>query len=219
MNRLFVAYKPPFISSNAFLGQLKRKYGVKKGGFSGTLDPFACGVLIIAFGAYTKLFRFLKKSPKVYRASLWLGAKSASLDLENIEDIQDVLPMDEKKIREAVESFEGTFTYTPPKYSAKRIDGKRAYKLAASGESVHLPKITSTIYAISMLGYNHPFVTFEATVSEGTYIRSIAQALAEKLHLPGTLSYLERIKEGAFVYENEKALNPLDYLWTSPNTT
>ncbi|HHD83732.1 MAG TPA: tRNA pseudouridine(55) synthase TruB, partial [Campylobacteraceae bacterium] len=75
-DRLFVAYKPAGIGSNRFLSQIKRRYGIKKAGFSGTLDPFAQGVLIIAFGKYTKLFRFLKKAPKTYRATLWLGAGS-----------------------------------------------------------------------------------------------------------------------------------------------
>ncbi|MEJ2414716.1 MAG: tRNA pseudouridine(55) synthase TruB, partial [Sulfurimonas sp.] len=76
MNRLFVAYKPAGIGSNLFLSKLKRKYQVKKAGFSGTLDPFAKGVLVIGFGSHTKLFRFLNKTPKKYRATLWLGAKS-----------------------------------------------------------------------------------------------------------------------------------------------
>jgi len=85
MNRLFVAYKPTGISSNFFLNRLKRKYNTKKVGFSGTLDPFAKGVLLIGMGSYTKLFRFLNKAPKTYRATLWLGAKSDSLDTEMIE--------------------------------------------------------------------------------------------------------------------------------------
>ena len=80
MNRLFVAYKPKGMVSNHFLSRLKRKYSDKKAGFSGTLDPFAQGVLIVAFGQFTKLFRFLKKAPKRYRATLWLGAYSPTLD-------------------------------------------------------------------------------------------------------------------------------------------
>ena len=82
MNRLFVAYKPSGIGSNLFLLKLKKKYKPKKAGFSGTLDPFAKGVLLIGFGSHTKLFRFLDKTPKKYRATLWLGAKSDSLDSE-----------------------------------------------------------------------------------------------------------------------------------------
>jgi len=211
-NRLFVARKPMFIGSNKFLSQIKRKYNVKKAGFSGTLDPFACGVLIIAFGQYTKLFRFLKKSPKTYRAVLWLGVSSPTLDIEKIDKIENIPPFEKDLIYDAVSSFKGTFTYYPPKFSAKRVDGKRAYDLAREGKSVKLHQISSTIHSIKIINYNHPFVTFEATVSEGTYIRSLAEAIAQKLRCNGTLSYLERIHEGKFVYENEKPLNPLDFL-------
>jgi len=79
-NKLFVVNKPLHISSNFYLRKIKRKYKVKKAGFSGTLDPFACGCLIVAFGQYSKLFQFLKKTPKKYRATIWLEAISDSLD-------------------------------------------------------------------------------------------------------------------------------------------
>ena len=84
MNKLFVVNKPLHISSNFYLRKIKRKYKTKKAGFSGTLDPFACGCLIVGFGQYTKLFQFLKKTPKTYRTTIWLGATSNSLDNENI---------------------------------------------------------------------------------------------------------------------------------------
>ena len=212
INRLFAAKKPMFIGSNSFLSRIKRRYGVKKAGFSGTLDPFACGVLIIAFGQYTKLFRFLKKSPKTYRAVLWLGAVSETLDIESVKEIVFVPPFDEDRVASVLKSFEGDFTYTPPSFSAKRIEGKRAYDLARAGEEVKLAECTSKIYEIRLLHYRHPFVTFEADVSEGTYIRSLADAVAKELGCDGALSYLERIREGSFVYENEKPLNPINYL-------
>jgi tRNA pseudouridine55 synthase len=174
-NRLFVAKKPMFIGSNTFLSQIKRRYDVKKAGFSGTLDPFACGILIIAFGQYTKLFRFLKKIPKTYRATLWLGAVSETLDIERIDRIDTVDPLNPQKVEETVRSFQGTFEYIPPKYSAKRIDGKRAYDLARAGERVELATCRSEIHDIRLLHYRHPFITFEATVSEGTYIRSLGK--------------------------------------------
>ena len=98
MNAIFVANKPAGMSSNHFLGRLKRKYGVKKAGFSGTLDPFASGCLIVAFGSYTKFFRFLDKSPKVYEATIWLGASSPSMDNENITKISNVKELNLEKL-------------------------------------------------------------------------------------------------------------------------
>ncbi len=219
MNRLFVAYKPPFIPSNTFLNRIKRRYGQKKAGFSGTLDPFACGSLIIAFGIYTKLFRFLKKYPKTYRATLWLGAKSPSLDIERIEEIHPTASLPLTQIERILHSFKGDFTYIPPIFSAKKINGKRAYKAAAKGEHIALTPVTSTIYDIRLLAYRHPFLSFEATVSEGTYIRSLGEHIAKAFGYEGALSYLERMREGLFSYQEEKALDPLAYLATTPNST
>ncbi|SFV74607.1 tRNA pseudouridine synthase B [hydrothermal vent metagenome] len=207
MNRLFVAYKPSHISSNGFLSKLKRKYKVKKAGFTGTLDPFAKGVLVVGFGSYTKLFRFLKKTPKTYQATLWLGAKSASLDSEMIENVEILPPLPEEKIQTVLQSLQGELEYEPPIFSAKSINGQRAYDLARANKEVKLQKITSTIYDIKLISYMHPFVTFKATVSEGTYIRSLGAIIASRLGIEfGSLSALERLREGVFVYENEKSL-------------
>ncbi len=212
MNRLFVVNKPIFRSSNGYMGYVKRKYGTKKVGFSGTLDPFATGCLIVATGQYTKLFQYLNKTPKSYKATLWLGANSPSLDIENIDSIKEVEHFPQACIREILSSLRGELTYYPPKFCAKKINGQRAYELARAGEEVDLKTITSTIYNIKLLNYNHPFVHFEAKVSEGTYIRSLGALIADKLGVDGTLSSLHRINEGQFYYDNEKTLNPFTHL-------
>lgn len=212
MNRLFVVNKPIFRTSNGYIGYVKKKYGTKKVGFSGTLDPFATGCLIVATGQYTKLFQYLNKTPKSYKATLWLGANSPSLDIEQIDSIKEVEPFSEETIKETLDSLLGELTYYPPKFSAKKINGKRAYELAREGKEVGLKTITSTIHDIQLINYNHPFVHFEAKVSEGTYIRSLGALIADKLGVDGTLSSLHRLHEGAFYYENEKALDPFTHL-------
>jgi len=214
-NLLFVTKKPMYISSNKFLNHLKRKYGIKKMGFSGTLDPFACGNLIIATNQYTKLFRFLKKTPKTYIATLMLGAYSPSLDIEKIEKIENIKKIEIEKIKEVLNSFKGKQTQLPPAYSAKKINGTRAYKLMENGKwkMENLDKeIEIEIFDINLINYSHPFITFSASVSEGTYIRTLGYDIAKKLNTFGILTYLERIKEGEFIYECEKKLNPLKYL-------
>jgi tRNA pseudouridine55 synthase len=211
-NRLFVANKPIFRGSNSYLGQLKREYLAKKGGFSGTLDPFATGSLIVAFGSYTKLFRFFDKSRKVYRATLWLGTDSSSLDIENRVTFQDVQKKSADEISEALKSLVGEIEYVPPKFSAKWVDGERAYDKARRGEEVVLKSVQSTIYTTELLNYSHPFIHFEIEVSEGSYIRSIGSIIAKKLGTTGVLSSLHRVSEGNFYFNGEKALNPLDYL-------
>lgn len=212
LNKLLVVNKPMFISSNSYLNKIKRKYKNKKAGFSGTLDPFACGCLIVAFGQYTKLFKYLKKTPKRYKAVLWLGVSSYSEDIENIIDIKDEKVLDINDIQNEIEKLKGDIEYLPPKYCAKKINGKRAYELARAGLEVELEKQVMKISDIKLISYNHPFITFEATVSEGSYIRSLAQILAKNLGVTGTLSYLQRLNEGEFYFQNEKDLNPLDYL-------
>ena len=212
MNRLFVVNKPIFRTSNGYMGYVKRKYGTKKVGFSGTLDPFATGCLIVATGQYTKLFQYLNKTPKSYKATLWLGANSPSLDIEKVDSIEEVAPFPQEKIEEVLLSLKGELTYYPPKFCAKKINGKRAYELARAGEEVVLKTITSTIYDIKLINYNHPFVHFEAKVSEGTYIRSLGSIVADKLEVDGTLSSLHRIHEGQFYYDDEKALDPFTHL-------
>jgi len=212
VNRLFVVDKPIFRSSNGYMGYVKRKYNTKKVGFSGTLDPFATGCLIVATGQYTKLFQYLKKSPKSYKATLWLGTNSPTLDIEKIDSITDVELFDIKTIKDTLLSLKGTLSYYPPKFSAKKIGGKRAYELAREGKAVELKEITSTIYDIELINYNHPFIHFQATVSEGTYIRSLGAIISDKLGVDATLSSLHRIHEGEFYFDNEKAIDPFKHL-------
>ncbi|MCZ6174190.1 tRNA pseudouridine(55) synthase TruB [Campylobacter ureolyticus] len=212
MNALFVANKPIGISSNFFLSKLKRKYNVKKAGFSGTLDPFASGSLIIAFGDYTKFFRFLNKTPKIYKATLWLGAKSKSLDNENIQSIKNISLFDKSTIEMIVKNLQGELTYTPPKFSAKKINGKRAYEMARNDEEFELKECKMNIYESKIINYSHPFLSILLSVSEGAYIRSYAELFSKKLGCDITLSALNRVSEGKFKYENEKFLNPFEYL-------
>ena len=218
MNAIFVANKPAGISSNHFLGRLKKKYGVKKAGFSGTLDPFASGCLIVAFGSYTKFFRFLDKSPKAYEATIWLGASSPSMDNENITEISNVKEINLEKLEAIRSELTGRISYIPPKFSAKHINGTRAYKLARNGEEFEIKTETMEIFDSQFLNYSHPFLTIRLSVSEGSYIRSYAEIFGKKLGYNVTLSSLKRISEGKFCYENEKFLNICDFLNIQNNT-
>ena len=157
---------------------------------------------------HTKLFRFLNKTPKIYRATLWLGAKSDSLDTEMIENVEILKEFQEQEISNAVKSLEGELEYEPPIFSAKRINGQRAYDLARAGKEFTLNQINSTVYETKLINYSHPFVTFEASVSEGTYIRSLGKIVAQRLGVKdGSLSALERLNEGQFKFDEEKVLD------------
>lgn len=212
LNRLFVVDKPMFISSNFYLNRFKRAFKNKKAGFSGTLDPFATGCLIVAFGQYAKLFQYLKKTPKTYQAVIWLGVTSESYDIERILDINFLDRFDETFLKNELKKLKGKINYIPPKFSAKKINGMKAYELARQNEDFELKKSTMEVFDIKFLKYNHPFISFEVSVSEGSYIRSLAQIFLENISSSGTLSYLKRVSEGQFKFENHKELNPLEYL-------
>ncbi|RXJ88583.1 tRNA pseudouridine(55) synthase TruB, partial [Arcobacter sp. CECT 8983] len=157
-------------------------------------------------------FNYIKKTPKTYRAVIWLGTTSESLDIENVISINDEKRLDVNHIKKEIKNLVGIHEYYPPKFSAKKIDGKRAYEIAREGKDVKMKKSSMEISDTKFISYNHPFITFEATVSEGSYIRSLAQILLERLDAKGTLSYLNRLNEGMFFYDNEKDLNPLDFM-------
>ena len=154
----------------------------------------------------------MKKKKKSYRATLWLGASSPTLDIEKVEKVQEVMPFADVSLEIMANSMKGEIEYLPPKYCAKKVDGKRAYALAREDKDFELNKIKSTIYDFKIIHYMHPFLTFEITISEGGYIRSMGDIIAHKFGFDGALSALERLSEGEFVYENEKELNPLEYL-------
>ncbi|WP_027327794.1 tRNA pseudouridine(55) synthase TruB [Helicobacter pametensis] len=203
MNALFAVDKPIGISSNAFLMRLKKKYGWKKCGYSGTLDPFASGLLIVGVGAYTRLFPYLDKSKKVYEATLWLGAKSESLDIEQVHEVQMIQEFELGQILQVLSSLKGKITYIPPKFSAKHINGKRAYELAREGVSFELKASEMEVFELELMGYSHPFLSFRVSVSEGGYIRSLGELIARGLGCEGSLSYLRRIGEGNVRLEGE----------------
>lgn len=195
-NLLLAAHKPKHISSNHFLHALKKRVGEQKAGYSGTLDPFASGLLVVGFGQYTRLLPFLQLTPKRYKATLWLGARSPTLDIEGVESVRELAPFDTAQVREVLDSLRGEVSYTPPRFSAKHINGTRAYKLAREGVEFALPPSTMSVYEIALCRYHHPFVRFEVSVSKGAYVRSLGEIIAQRLGVDGALSALHRISEG-----------------------
>ncbi|TLD81904.1 tRNA pseudouridine(55) synthase TruB [Helicobacter sp. MIT 05-5293] len=219
---LLAAYKPAFVSSNSFLSKIKRHFHTSKAGYLGTLDPFAKGVLVVGLGHYTRLFPHLIKTPKTYVATLWLGAKSRSLDIEDMQSVEVIPAHQESEIAYALSKLKGEIKYTPPIFSARHINGQRAYKLAREGKDFTLPLSTMYIYDIQLLHYSHPFVKFWVSVSEGAYVRSIGEMIAKNLNENGALCALERISEGEMgigdsqIFEGNglcyQVLDPLKYL-------
>ncbi|GAB5417504.1 MAG: tRNA pseudouridine(55) synthase TruB [Crocinitomicaceae bacterium] len=184
---------------NKLRWNLKQKLKVKKikVGHAGTLDPLATGVLVICSGKHTKLIETLQAGEKTYTGTILLGKTTPSFDLETEYDQE--FPTDhinEALLEEARASFLGEIDQMPPIYSAKQVDGKRAYDLARAGKEVKLKtnKVTITDFKIDTTRF--PEVDFEISCSKGTYIRSIAHDFGKALNSGGTLIALRRTRSG-----------------------
>jgi tRNA pseudouridine55 synthase len=189
-------------------GQLKKETGQKfKVGHTGTLDPFATGLLIIVIGKYTKRAEEFSKLDKTYEAELILGSASSTGDTEGeITKKYDHVPNTEE-INEAIKEFIGEIEQVPHKFSAMKINGQRAYKLAREGKEVKLESRKVTIYSIKDVEYNYPRLKFTTEVSSGTYIRSLAEDIGEQLGVGAYLSQLRRTKVDKYRVEEAELLD------------
>lgn len=198
MNGLLLVNKPVGISSFDCIRQLRRITGFKKIGHAGTLDPAASGLMLLLLGPATKQAGSFSKLDKVYEAEVTLGAESTTGDREGLlNKISSKVPT-LADTENALNKFVGTITQTPSAYSAIKIDGTRAYKLARQGKEVEMPSRQVTIYDLKVESYSYPKLKITTCVSSGTYIRSLAQDVGRKLGTGAYLSGLVRTKVGEY---------------------
>ena len=186
---------------NKIRSTLKYHFNIKKikVGHAGTLDPLATGLLIIGTGKKTKELQTYQDAPKEYVTTVKLGATTRSYDLETEED--ETFPTEnltEAEIRRVVESFKGKQKQVPSSFSAKWINGKRAYESARKGEKVILEPRDIEIYEIEILKISLPYLKLRIKCSKGTYIRAIARDIGRALNNGGYLTKLEWTKIGTF---------------------
>jgi tRNA pseudouridine55 synthase len=192
--------KPPGASSARLVDRVKRLLprGTKIG-HAGTLDPFATGVLLLLVGKATKSCESLMGQRKGYDATVKLGARTATDDLEAPEEPVEgyAIPTDEE-VRAAVARQVGAIEQRPPAFSAMKVGGQRAYKLARQGEAVEIKPRTVQVYSIDVLAYDWPTVRLRVECGRGTYIRAIARDLGDALGTGGYLTELRRTFVGDF---------------------
>ena len=186
-----------------------RRLGVKKlkVGHAGTLDPLATGVLIVCTGRATKRIEELQSGTKEYYATIRLGATTPSYDLE--KPIDATYPWEHitrEAVEKVLEKFQGTIEQVPPTFSACKVDGKRAYKMARNGDEVELKPKTLAIDEIELTECNLPDITIRVVCSKGTYIRALARDIGQALGSGGHLTALRRTRVGD--YRVEESLNP-----------
>lgn len=211
MDKVLLVNKPKEWTSFDVVGkirsELRNMTGQKfKVGHAGTLDPLATGLLIILVGKATKQQDSFMKQDKVYDVIMRLGMTSTTADEEGEKTVVSDRrpPIDE--VNQAVMSFVGEISQIPPAYSAIKIDGQRAYKLARAGKEVKLEPREVIIYSIEDLKYVYPMINFTAKVSSGTYIRSLVTDIGEKIGVGAYMTELRRTSIGKYLLKNAKTV-------------
>ena len=207
--------KPVGIGSTPCVGRVKRvlrEMGFKKPkvGHGGTLDPLASGVLPIALGEATKLAGRMLDATKSYEFTIQFGSETDTLDAEGeVIATSDHRPS-EQDVLDALPGFTSTIEQMPPAYSALKVGGKRAYDLARAGEDVRLDSRTVTVHELALLECDDSSATLAATVSKGTYIRSLARDIALAVGSRGHVTMLRRTRAGPFDFSQAISLDKLD---------
>lgn len=205
--------KPSDMSSFGVVARVRRKLSEQVGhkvkvGHTGTLDPFATGLLVLLIGKGTKRANEFLKLDKEYLATIHLGATSTTGDPEGEITAQTLTHIpDLNAVTSVVNSFLGEIEQTVPEFSAIKINGERAYKLARAGKPVEMPRRTVTIYELQVLDYTWPELKIRCKVSSGTYIRTLGEDIGKQLGTGAYLTNLRRTQVGMFRIENATKLD------------
>jgi tRNA pseudouridine55 synthase len=191
--------KPAGLTSHDAVHRVRRTLGIRSAGHTGTLDPFATGLLVILVGRATRLARFVESQAKTYLATARLGVRTDTDDRtgRTLEPVPSAPEVSESVIRETLAEFAGVQRQRPPSFSAKHVGGVRSYRLARRGAAVELPEVTVRVHRIEPVAFDRDLVTFRATVSAGTYLRAIARDLGNRLGVGAHLVALRREAIGA----------------------
>jgi tRNA pseudouridine55 synthase len=214
MDGFILINKPKNWTSYDVIRVLKKLFNVKKIGHSGTLDPFAEGLLIIGINRATKFIEFLMNLPKEYIAKIKFGIETDTLDIDGeIINCDNNFKLNENVLQMAVDDFPRSYEQIPPKFSAKKVDGSRAYELAREGKEFELkPKLVS-IYDLKIQSIDEANneAVFYLKVSSGFYVRSFARDLANRIGTFGYLLELKRIAIGNFKLENAHNIDDREF--------
>lgn len=197
-NGILIINKDKDYTSRDVVNVISKEFGTKKAGHNGTLDPLATGVLVICLNRYTKLNKLLASNEKEYIAEVTLGIKTDTLDIEGTVLEKKETYINKNDLEKALQKFVGDYEQEVPIYSAIKVNGKKLYEYARSGEEVILPKKKVTIKKIELLDFEGDKFTFKCLVSKGTYIRSLIRDILDDLGVIGTMSNLTRTKQGIF---------------------
>lgn len=213
MDGIIIINKEKEYTSHDVVAKIKKILNEKKVGHTGTLDPNATGVLPILLGKGTKLSKYLINHNKIYEATLKLGKKTDTADIEgkiieekNIKNEN----LSKKNVIKVLQEFVGKNKQKPPMYSAIKVNGKKLYEYARKGQTVEIKPREIEIYNIELLNIDNNEITFRVHCSKGTYIRTLCENIAEKLETVGYMKDLKRIEVGDFNIKNAITLSELE---------
>jgi tRNA pseudouridine55 synthase len=202
--------KPNDFGSTKAVGRVRWLYQAQKAGHAGTLDPLATGILPIALGDATKTAPYLVDAEKAYAFTVSFGEETTTGDVEGeVSATSDHRPT-ESDIRAALPAFIGTITQTPPRFSAIKIDGQRAYDLARAGKEVDIPSREVRVDDLRLIAFDGESAELEVDCGKGTYVRSIARDLARALGTVGHVTGLRRTRVGPFTLDTAVTLETLE---------
>jgi tRNA pseudouridine55 synthase len=213
MEGVLLVDKPPGLTSHDVVYRLRRKLQMKKIGHAGTLDPMATGVLVMLIGKATRISQYLMSVDKVYEGEATLGVVTDSQDAEGeVMETRPVPALAEAQVREVMKTFLGDQYQMPPMHSAIKIGGVPLYKLARKGEEVEREPRFIRVAAFNLLTFALPKLTFDLHCTKGTYVRTIAHDLGQKLGCGAHLSALRRTGSGQFKIASCLPLDEIDQL-------
>jgi len=208
MNGVLLVDKPVGITSHDVVEFVRKVFNVKAG-HAGTLDPFATGLLVILIGEATKLSSFFTSQEKTYIATMQFGIRTDTLDITGKIKEKNMIIVEQKEIEECFKILKGEIELNVPIFSAKKLNGRKLYEYARKGINIEIPKVKSIIYNIEIISFSYPYLKFKVRCSHGTYIRSLAEKIAENLSTVGLLSELRRIRSGFFDLKDAVTLNDI----------
>jgi len=216
---VLVVDKPVGMTSHDVVQAVRNGTNLRRAGHTGTLDPRASGVLVILVGPAVRLSEYVSASDKRYQAIIRMGGKTDTFDADGTftQDNNETIDVTEQQFEDVLKTFVGEIEQTPPPYSAVKVKGRKAYEMARKGEEVKLEPRMITVHHLEVLEWAPPEVVIDVHCSSGTYVRSLANDLGEKLGCGAYLVGLRRTKSGRFSLRDAVPLRKLQEAFTAGN--
>ena len=210
LDGVIVVDKESGLTSHDVVDRLRRIFGLRKVGHAGTLDPLATGVLVVCVGRATRIVRFLPTERKEYVAGIRLGIATDTFDAEGspVGPVRNVRA-DHETVLRVCGALEGEIDQVPPMFSAVKVGGERLYKAARRGEVVNRSPRQVTIFQLDVEDYSAPYLSIRVICSPGTYIRSVAHEIGQRLGCGGHVISLRRVRDGKFALRDAREIDEI----------